>query len=116
MQPPFSRTAFELLSEQAGRCPDALAVISAARRSHLCGARRRSASSVAPVCARMAIKRGDAVGLLCSNRIEWLEIFFGASALGAIVVPFSTWSTPASWTFLLRDSGVRCLFTLTQLR
>ena len=60
----------------------------------------------------MALGAAIGVGLLVNNRIEWLEIFFGAAALGAVVVPFSTWSKRAELDFVLEDSRVRCLFTI----
>lgn len=113
MQPPFSRTAFELLSEQALRWPDALAAIAGAG-SVTYAALADRASRVAARLQADGIGRGDRIGLLCSNRIEWLDVLFGASALGATVVPFSTWSTAAELEFVLRDSGVRCLFTLAR--
>lgn len=113
MQPPFSRTAFELLCEQAGRMPDALAAIAGARLVTYAGL----ADGASRLAARLhsdGIGRGDRVGLLCSNRIEWLEVLFGASALGATVVPFSTWSTPSELEYVIQDSAVRCLFTLAR--
>ena len=73
------------------------------------------ARSIARRLQASGIGRGDPVGLLANNCVEWLEIFFAASALGAVVVPFSTWSTSAELDFLLQDSGVRCLFTLARL-
>lgn len=111
MQPPFSRTAFELLSEQAARWPEGVAVISTAGQVTYAALADR-ASRVAARLHADGIKRGDRVGLLCSNRVEWLEVLFGASALGATVAPFSTWSTPSELEYVLRDSGARCLFTL----
>jgi fatty-acyl-CoA synthase len=61
---------------------------------------------------RAGVKRSDRVGLLADNRIEWLEVTFAAAALGATVVPFSTWSTPRELDFLLSDSRVRIMFTI----
>jgi fatty-acyl-CoA synthase len=58
------------------------------------------------------VRRGDRVGLLSDNRIEWLEVFFAAAAIGATVVPFSTWSTARELEYLLSDSQVRLLFTI----
>lgn len=111
MQPPFSRTAYDLLCEQARVYGEHVAVVAdGARISYAALADR--AARVAGRLAQNGVRRGDRVGLLCNNRIEWLEILFGASALGAIVVPFSTWSKPAELDFLLSDSGVRCLFLL----
>ncbi len=111
MQAPFSRTAFALLAEQAGRNPDGLAVIAAAGNATFQQLFQR-AGQVAATLRGDGIGRGDRVGLLVNNRSEWLEIFFGASALGATVVPFSTWSKASEIDFLLSDSKVRILFTL----
>lgn len=111
MQPPFSRTAYELLVEQAGRSPEALAALTVADSATYADLARRAGQVAAALRAR-GIRRGDRVGLLVDNRIEWLEIFFGAAALGAVVVPFSTWSKRAELDFVLEDSRVRCLFTI----
>ena len=70
------------------------------------------ASSVAVRLMEDGVKRGDRIGLLGNNAPEWLEIFFGAAALGAVVAPFSTWSTAAELEFLLQDAKVSTLFTM----
>ncbi len=111
MQTPFSRTTYELLVEQARGAPDALAAITASDSVSYRDLAHR-AGQVAAALRSRGIRRGDRVGLLVNNRIEWLEIFFGAAALGAVVVPFSTWSKRAELDFVLQDSRVRCLFTL----
>jgi fatty-acyl-CoA synthase len=72
------------------------------------------AGQVAGRLTGWGLHRGDRIGLLVDNRVEWLEIFFGAAALGVVTVPFSTWSKRAELDFLLRDSGVRVLFTLAE--
>src|SRR5216683_3332443 len=77
MRPPYSPALFELLCEQAERFPERIAVICSER-----------------------------VGILVNNRLEWLEVCFGITALGAVAVPFSTWSKPSELEFLLADSAV----------
>ncbi|MGW9333591.1 class I adenylate-forming enzyme family protein [Bosea sp. NPDC055594] len=108
---PFSRTLFDLLREQAGRRgahPAVIADESVISYAEMAGRAARVASAL----ARNGVRRGDRVGLLISNRTEWLELSFGASAVGATIVPFSTWSTRQELAFLLADSGVRILFAL----
>jgi fatty-acyl-CoA synthase len=114
MQAPFSRTAFELLCEQAAKAPDQPIAITAAGSVSYAALASRT-RRIAQRLWASGIRRGDPVGLLASNCIEWLEIFFAASALGAVVVPFSTWVTATELDFLLHDSGVRHLFTLARL-
>jgi fatty-acyl-CoA synthase len=114
MQAPYSRTVFELLCEQAAAHPDRPVAITAEGETSYAALADR-ARRIAQGLRADGIGRGDAVGLLAGNCTEWLEIFFAAGALGAVVVPFSTWSTPAELDFLLRDSNVRFLFTQARL-
>ena len=72
MTPPFSRTLFELVCEQAERFPDRPAVI--------CGGRTASYRDLADGAGRIAaalrahgVRRGERVGILINNRLEWLE-------------------------------------------
>ncbi len=114
MQPPFSRTMFELLAEQAARTPEAPAVIAAAGAVTFAGL-RDAAARVAGAMRARGIRRGDCVGILINNRVEWLEIFFAAASLGATVVPLSTWSKGPELDFLLGDSGIKALFLIERL-
>jgi len=114
MRPPFARTFFELLLEQAARAPDRAAVIARGRTVSYAELASR-ASRVAARMRDMGVCRASRVGLLCDNRVEWLEILFAAHALGAILVPFSTWSTRRELEFLLDDSRVSSLFVLERL-
>ena len=111
MEAPDSRTLSGLLCEQAERYPDRTAII--------CGERVATYRDLADGAFRIGaalrehgIGRGDRVGILVNNRLEWLEACFGASALGAVVVPFSTWSKPGELAFLLADSGVEALIAV----
>src|SRR6266567_3660166 len=108
MMPPEGRTLFDLLREQAGRYPDRPAVI--------CGERVATYRDLADGAGRIGaalkthgIGRRDRVGILVNNRLEWLEACFGATALGAVAVPFSTWSKPPELAYLLADSEVAAL-------
>src|SRR5262245_34563814 len=111
MKAPYSRTLFELLCEQAANAPELAAVISEGVCLSYAELEVR-ARRVAQAMRETGVRRGDRVGLLSDNRIEWLEVFFATAALGAIVVPFSTWSTPRELDFLLGDSQLRVLFAI----
>jgi fatty-acyl-CoA synthase len=111
MNPPDSRTLFDLMREQAENYPDRTAVI--------CGERAATYRNLADSAGRIGaalraygIGRGDRVGILVNNRLEWLEACFGATALGAVAVPFSTWSKPAELAYLLADSAVQALIAV----
>ena len=112
MVSPFSRTISALLCEQAVRYPDRPVVI--------VGERHVTYTALADGAARIGaalrmhdIGRGDRVGILISNRLEWLEACFGVAAAGATAVPFSTWSKPAELAYLLADSGVTALLAMS---
>ncbi len=111
MQAPYSRTLHDLLDEQAARRPDAPAVISGGDEFTYAQLAARARQTAGLLRAR-GVRRGDRVGLLINNRPEWLEVAFGAWLLGAVAVPFSTWSTRAELEFLLEDSDIRLLVTL----
>ena len=111
MNAPSSRTAFDLLREMAAHAPDrdmAVAADGACSYADLVD----SAARVAGALQEQGVVPGDRIGLLSDNRVEWLEIFFAAAALGAVVVPFSTWSTASELDFLIRDSRIGWLFTI----
>ncbi|MGE0851515.1 MAG: class I adenylate-forming enzyme family protein [Hyphomicrobiaceae bacterium] len=102
---------FELLCEQAATAPErAIAITADASVSY--ASLEERVRNAAKRMYEAGVRRGDRVGLLCDNRVEWLEVFFAAAALGAIVVPFSTWSTARELDFLLSDAGVRMLFSI----
>jgi fatty-acyl-CoA synthase len=102
---------FELLCEQAAAAPERAVAITLDRSMSYAALIDRT-RIVAQRLRRSGVQRGDRVGLLCDNRMEWLEVFFAAAAIGAIVVPFSTWSTRRELDFLLSDSKVRVLFAI----
>jgi fatty-acyl-CoA synthase len=109
MTAPQSRTLFELICEQAERYGERPAVI--------CGEQIASYRQLAERAGRIAaalqahgFRRGGRIGILIENRLEWLEAVLGIAGIGAVAVPFSTWSKPAELEFLLTDSGVSALF------
>ena len=102
---------FALVSAVAGTEPDRLAAISATEQITY-GDLARRAERVAAAMRARGLDADSRIGLLCNNRIAWLEIFIAASRIGATVVPVSTWSTPSELAFILGDCRVDALFTL----
>jgi fatty-acyl-CoA synthase len=52
------------------------------------------------------IGKDERVGILMTNRLEWLSAFFGIGLAGGTVVGLSTFSTPAELEYLLKASAV----------
>jgi len=111
MKAPYSRTLADLVFEQAERHEARPAVICGDRVVSYAKLAQRAAGVAAALRDR-GIARGERVGLLVNNRLEWLEAFFGTVIAGGVVVAFSTWSTRDELDWLLRDSAVRMLITL----
>lgn len=101
----------DLLGERARLTPGQVALVDVASGTRLSygdldGQARR--------CARMmrttlGLRKGDRVGLLAGNRVEYLDIFFSAAKSGVILVPLGTRLTPAELSHIVRDSGMRVL-------
>ena len=110
---PFARTFFDLVREQARAAPGATALVCTQGNftyRHL----RDRAAKVAGALHAHGIKRGDRVGMLLGNCVEWLDVCFGASAVGATAVPLSTWSTRSELAFLLPDAKLSLLVASAQ--
>ena len=110
MHPP--RTSFfELARAIAGEAPSRPAAITADGRVSWAELVARAEGVAAGMAAR-GLGAGSRVGLLCNNRVAWLEVYLAASRIGAVVVPISTWSTPTELAFILGDCKVDLLFML----
>ncbi len=114
MRAPYSRTFFDLLCEQAERYPEAAAVICDDVATTY-AALRESAARIATGLRALGVGKADRVGVMLDNRTQWLEICFGVAALGAVAVPFSTWSKRRELDFLIKDSRIKVLFALDRL-
>ena len=59
------------------------------------------------------IKKGDAVGIISSNRVEWAVAAFAAYGLGARFVPMYESENYRTWEYIIKDSNVRFLLVST---
>ena len=59
----------------------------------------------------LGIRRGDRVTLLLANCPEFLDLWFGAAAIGAVVVPVNTASSAEELEYLASHSDSRLIFT-----
>ena len=68
----------------------------------------------ASACARawrggLGLAKGDRIGLLAYNRVEFLDQFFAAGKSGVVIVPLGTRLTAHEIAYIVRDSGMRGL-------
>lgn len=59
----------------------------------------------------LGVGRGDVVGLLLYNRIEFIELVYAVNRLGAAFLPLNYRLAPAEWEFILEHGEVKVLFT-----
>src|SRR5690242_16335731 len=67
------------------------------------------AEQVAAALRASGVGKDTRVGLLMTNRPEWVSAFFGISMAGGVAVALSTFSTPAELEYLLTASNVAVL-------
>ena len=68
-----------------------------------------AANRVANALLGLGIRKGDRVALLLMNGAEFVETFFGAAKIGAVVVPLNWRLVPDELEFILADSGAKVL-------
>ncbi|MBS3788160.1 long-chain fatty acid--CoA ligase [Candidatus Bipolaricaulota bacterium] len=56
------------------------------------------------------VKKGDRIGILLSNRMEFMEDWFAASKLGAILTPFNFRLAEEELEYLFEDASPQILF------
>jgi acyl-CoA synthetase (AMP-forming)/AMP-acid ligase II len=94
----------DLLARSAERRPESVFVVDGARRATYGEVEERS-GRVASVLIDAGVARGDRVGLIADNSLEYVEAYFGILKAGGVVVSLSTALDSASHASLLRDCG-----------
>lgn len=87
---PTSRTIPGLLDEMSSKYPDRNFLIDDDRRTSY-REFRENARALAKQFHSLGVRKDDKVALLMSNRIEWLEVYFAVTMLGAVLVAVNTW-------------------------
>lgn len=110
----MSTNLFDLLREQAEAMPGHQAIVASAGSLTYAEWLRRAGQAAAGLAAA-GVGAGDTVALLASNGTEWLEVAFGAAALGARLAPLNTWVKTQELDYLLTFSRPRVLVTVNRL-
>lgn len=105
---PDERTVPAMLTRQAQRHGDRPLVSTGGATWSFTQA-RDAASRFAATLRAAGIGTGDRVALICSNRIEFLQVFLGCAWLGAVAVPVNTASRGHQLQHILSNSGARLL-------
>ncbi len=101
----------DLLGERARLTPDKLALVYVPTGERLTYRQldERAARCADTWLGPLGLVKGDRIGLLAGNRIEFLDAFFAAGKAGVILVPLSTRATAHEIAHIVRDSGMRAL-------
>ncbi len=115
----------DLLGERARLTPQATALVEVAtgRRFTYQDLDRRACRCGRMLREVLGLEKGDRLGLLCGNRVEFLDVFFAAAKTGVILVPLNTHLAARELELIVRDSGMGVLIydadlaaTVAQLR
>ncbi len=101
----------DVLGERARLTPDKIAlvdVVSGARLSYR-DLDRRAAECGYLWRQQMGLRKGDRIGILSRNRLEFLDAFFAAGKSGVILVPLNTRHTVPELQYVINHSGMRAL-------
>jgi O-succinylbenzoic acid--CoA ligase len=96
------------LEQRAHSCPDQPAIIADSEVLTYAELARRAAI-VSKRFAGLGVRRGDRIGVLVRNRVEFVELMYGLMRLGAVLVPLNCRLTAAELAVQLQDSGARLL-------
>ncbi len=69
----------------------------------------RAGKAAALLSGRLGLVKGDRVGLLAHNRVEYVDLFFAAAKAGLVLVPLGTRLTPRELAFIVDDAGLSAL-------
>jgi long-chain acyl-CoA synthetase len=104
----MARTILNGLRETVSAFPDKEAVVcGASRYSYTQVARRINRLSTG--LARIGLERGDRIAILSFNCHRYLELYYGAPQMGAVVVPLNFRVPPPELTYVIGHSGARAI-------
>ncbi len=106
--------AGDLLGERARLTPEKLALVTVppapgAERLTYAALDRRAVAMAQLFRERFGLRKGDRVGLLSGNRVEFLDVFFACAKAGTVLVPIGTRLTAREIAHLVEDSGLTVL-------
>ncbi len=102
--------AGDLLGERARLTPERTALVTyPARRRFSYRELDARAVRCAQVWEDLGLSKGERVGILAENRVEYLDAFFAAGKSGVILVPLSTRLAGRELAAIAADCGLKCL-------
>ncbi|RLE16499.1 MAG: hypothetical protein DRJ08_00920 [Acidobacteria bacterium] len=96
----------DILGERARLIPEAEALLEVkSGRRFSYGELNRRALKWAGILHALGLSKGDRLALLSGNRVEFIDVFFGAIKAGIILVPLNTHLAAFELEEIIRDAG-----------
>src|SRR6266403_2067415 len=105
---PADRTLPAMLTRQAERFAQK-PLVTAGRTTWTYAETYEAAARCAGILRSAGIQPGDRIAIICSNRIDFLEIVLGCAWLGAVAVPINVASRGPQLQHILSNCGARLL-------
>lgn len=99
----------DMLRRSAERFPNKPAILWEGR-SLSYGELDRAANRFANALLAAGVRKGEKVGIVCRNRIEYPVVFFGVARSGAVLINVSTLYQPDDLAYVLGKADVTTLF------
>jgi fatty-acyl-CoA synthase len=101
----------DLLGERARLTPDAPALVDVSTGTRLTFAQLddRAAACARVVVHALGLQKGDRLGILSYNSLEFLDFVFAAAKTGVVLVPLNTRLTARELSGIVENSGLRTL-------
>ena len=90
--------------------PDKVAVHEVSGRRRTCGELNANANRIARLLRSRGLAAGDAVALLCSNRVEFADVLAAALRTGLRLTPVNWHLTPDEIAYVVNDCEAKALF------
>ena len=99
----------EFLTISAAIVPDRIAIAGPDERVSYAELQTR-ANKLAQAFQEMGIGRGQAIGVMAVNAVEFAEIYYASAAVGATMVPLNFRAKPEELTYMIDSTDVTALF------
>ena len=105
---PRRLTLGQVLSETVARHSDNDAFVTVEQRETWASLNQKVLRTAA-VLWQQGVRKGDHVGIMLGNSVEWLQTFYACALLGAVTVPINTRFRTEELAFCLSQADVKAL-------
>jgi fatty-acyl-CoA synthase len=115
MPAPTSRHFAHLTAEMAGRQPERPAIV-AGDRTLTYAELDEQVRAMSGALQAAGVAKGTTVGLLCTNRWEFLPVAYGAMRLGARVAAYNSWAKEWDLEYMVAHSRAEVVVSVDRFR